>query len=314
MPEYHLPYIDVENINNILPQTQCTQCGYNGCRPYAEAIADGDNFNKCTPGGQKVIARLACLLQRKEPPAHPEHLPDFPAHTVTIREPDCIGCTKCIQACPVDAIVGAAGQMHTVLNLDCTGCDLCISSCPTDCIEKVPLAADAADSLLTDERIAHNRLLYERRLQRLEKQKNVRALRRRHILSEEKIRRAPEDQSFVDNSQLVLTALHEQERKIQQQIQAAERLNIKSQLLPILNKLRDKIKKIERAEREDVPVRKINPHNDTVQLAVLRSKLKRLQQQRKRLKLSENSENAVSLNQQLQAVQKQIELLLNRLR
>ena len=311
-----MPYVDIENIENIeniLPQTQCTQCGYNGCRPYAQAIADGDDFNKCTPGGQKVIARLARLLQRKEPPAHPEHLPDFPAHTVTVREPDCIGCTKCIQACPVDAIIGAAGQMHTVLNLDCTGCDLCISSCPTDCIEKVPLESDAAESLLTSERIVRNRFLYERRLQRLEKQKNIRAARRQHILSGlsgKKITGTSEDKSAADNSQLVLLALHAQEKKTQRQVQAAGDPESKSRLLSVLNGLRRQIKKIEEAGGKEVPAGKMNSHNGTVQLAVLRSKLKRLQQ-RKKLNPLENTEDITSLNQQIQSVQEQIERLLN---
>jgi electron transport complex protein RnfB len=122
----------VEKINALLPQTQCGQCGYPGCRPYAEALAAGDAINKCVPGGGATIQDLADLLGREVVALDGEEKPKTVAY---IREAECIGCTKCIQACPVDAIFGAAKHMHTIIASECTGCDLCVEPCPVDCIE-----------------------------------------------------------------------------------------------------------------------------------------------------------------------------------
>ena len=127
-----------DQINQILPQTQCGQCGYPGCRPYAEAIAGGDAINKCPPGGETTIAELADLLDVEAPPLDAEHGEEKVKAVAFIREAECIGCTKCIQACPVDAILGAAKQMHTVIAQECTGCDLCLEPCPVDCIDMIP--------------------------------------------------------------------------------------------------------------------------------------------------------------------------------
>lgn len=127
----------VNKIDAILPQTQCGQCGYPGCRPYATAIATGDAINKCPPGGAEVIKQLAELLNRDIVPQDETHGMELPPRVAIIREDECIGCTKCIQACPVDAIVGAAKKMHTVIFDECTGCDLCIEPCPVDCIDMV---------------------------------------------------------------------------------------------------------------------------------------------------------------------------------
>ena len=128
-----------EQINALLPQTQCGQCGYPGCKPYAEAIAAGDKINKCPPGGEATIQALAELLD-----VEPEPLDavegEKPQMVAYIREAECIGCTKCIQACPVDAILGAAKQMHTGIASECTGCDLCVEPCPVDCIDMIPVA------------------------------------------------------------------------------------------------------------------------------------------------------------------------------
>ncbi len=129
-----------DQINDLLPQTQCGQCGHPGCRPYAEAIANGEAINKCPPGGEAGIQALAALLDVEPLPLDDEHGEEAPAKTVAyIREDECIGCTKCIQACPVDAILGAAKQMHTVIASECTGCDLCVEPCPVDCIDMLPL-------------------------------------------------------------------------------------------------------------------------------------------------------------------------------
>lgn len=129
----------VEQINAILPQTQCGQCNYPGCKPYAKAIANGEALiNQCPPGGQEGIKKLADLLDMEMLALNPENGAEVEDQVVEIIEPDCIGCTKCIQVCPVDAIVGAAKQMHTVILAECTGCDLCIPACPVDCIIKIP--------------------------------------------------------------------------------------------------------------------------------------------------------------------------------
>lgn len=127
-----------DQINEILPQTQCGQCGYPGCRPYAEAIANGDAINKCPPGGQATINILADLLGVEPEPLDAKHGQEPVTKVAFIREAECIGCTKCIQACPVDAILGAAKQMHTVISDECTGCNLCVEPCPVNCIEMRP--------------------------------------------------------------------------------------------------------------------------------------------------------------------------------
>jgi len=130
----------VEQIDALLPQTQCGQCSYPGCKPYAEAIADGEKINKCPPGGEGTIQALADLLGVEPEPLDAEHGAARDVPTVAlIREDECIGCTKCIQACPIDAILGAAKQMHTVIASECTGCDLCVEPCPVDCIDMVPV-------------------------------------------------------------------------------------------------------------------------------------------------------------------------------
>lgn len=129
----------VERINAVLPQTQCAQCGYPGCRPYAEAIARGEaEINQCPPGGDEGVRALAQLLGRDVLPLDAERGEHKPPQVAYIREDECIGCTKCIQACPVDAIVGAQKLMHTVIAEDCTGCELCLPPCPVDCIDLVP--------------------------------------------------------------------------------------------------------------------------------------------------------------------------------
>lgn len=130
----------VDKIDAILPQTQCGQCTYPGCRPYAEAIAKGEaDINQCPPGGQAVINELSDLLGVDPKPLNEEHGVHTEKTVVYIDEQLCIGCTLCIQACPVDAIVGAAKLMHTVIENECTGCDLCIPVCPVDCIHIKPV-------------------------------------------------------------------------------------------------------------------------------------------------------------------------------
>lgn len=128
----------VDQINALLPQTQCGQCGHPGCRPYAQSIADGGPINKCPPGGEGTIHALAALLDVEPQPLDAEHGVEDIRKVAYIREAECIGCTKCIQACPVDAILGSAKHMHTVITSECTGCDLCVEPCPVDCIDMIP--------------------------------------------------------------------------------------------------------------------------------------------------------------------------------
>jgi len=128
----------VNQIDAVLPQTQCGQCGYAGCRPYAEAIAGGEaDINQCPPGGEAGIQALAELLGVDPKPLNAEHGEHTAPSVAVIDEQVCIGCTLCIQACPVDAILGADKQMHTVIESECTGCELCVPPCPVDCIAMV---------------------------------------------------------------------------------------------------------------------------------------------------------------------------------
>jgi H+/Na+-translocating ferredoxin:NAD+ oxidoreductase subunit B len=132
----------VDAIDALLPQTQCGQCSYSGCLPYAEAIAaERAEINRCPPGGIKTLRALATLLEKNPEPFMEEmRKHENPVVIAHIRESECIGCTKCIQACPVDAIIGAAKQLHTVLTQECTGCGLCLAPCPVDCIDMLSLS------------------------------------------------------------------------------------------------------------------------------------------------------------------------------
>jgi Na+-translocating ferredoxin:NAD+ oxidoreductase subunit B len=136
----------VARIDALLPQTQCTRCGFAGCAPYAAAIARGDaQINQCPPGGNAVIAALAELLQKPVLELNPVHGMEAPARVAWIDESRCIGCARCLAPCPVDAIVGASKFIHTVLAYRCTGCELCLPPCPVDCIEMRPGPAPEAD-------------------------------------------------------------------------------------------------------------------------------------------------------------------------
>ncbi|WP_245933064.1 electron transport complex subunit RsxB [Caballeronia novacaledonica] len=168
-----VPKTLAERIEDLLPQTQCTKCGYPACRPYAEAIAAGEaNYNQCPPGGAEGIARLAALLAKPDIPLDTTHGVERARPVAVIDENVCIGCTLCMQACPVDAIVGAAKQMHTVIAELCTGCDLCVPPCPVDCIAMVPVTGVRTgwDAWSQNEADAA-RARHDRRVARLERER-----------------------------------------------------------------------------------------------------------------------------------------------
>jgi len=165
-----------DRIDALLPQTQCTQCGYPGCKPYAEAVARNEaGINQCPPGGDAGIRKLAALLDRPYRPLDPRNGVEQPRRVAVIDEPRCIGCALCIQACPVDAIVGAPKLMHTVVTELCSGCDLCVAPCPVDCIAMVP--AVGADANWDDAQANAARERFQRRKRRLERERAERAER-----------------------------------------------------------------------------------------------------------------------------------------
>ncbi len=134
--------VTADDIDALLPQTQCTRCGHSGCRPYADALLAGSaQINQCPPGGAATIGALAALLRRPALPLNPANGLEGPPLVAQIDEDACIGCARCLPPCPVDAIVGAHQQMHTVLVALCTGCELCVAPCPVDCIAMVPRAS-----------------------------------------------------------------------------------------------------------------------------------------------------------------------------
>ncbi len=194
----------IERIDAILPQTQCGQCGFDGCRPYATAIVEGRaDINQCPPGDDAGIAELAAILNVAPKPLNTAYGLPKPGAVAIIDETHCIGCTFCLRACPVDAIIGAAKQMHTVITEECTGCERCIAPCPMDCISMKPIA----DPVTPEARLrsaARARERYHFRLHRLARDKQVRTEK-----PEQKIRMtdtAPTAQPASDAKQAIIQA------------------------------------------------------------------------------------------------------------
>ncbi|MEM9243564.1 MAG: RnfABCDGE type electron transport complex subunit B [Pseudomonadota bacterium] len=164
---------DLEQINSVLPQTQCGLCDYKGCRPYAEAIVNGEAaINRCPPGGVRGLLKLAEITGQDAHPYIAEmREKEKPVMLASIREDECIGCTKCISACPVDAIIGDSKQMHTVLKSECTGCELCVSPCPVDCIDMIVVAqTNEINHEQAEKKSKYYRMRYENRNKRLAKE------------------------------------------------------------------------------------------------------------------------------------------------
>ena len=165
----------IDKIHDLLPKTQCTQCGFNGCRPYAEAIVSGTPFNQCPPGGKRLIKKLSKLLNEPETPLNPDNGIEKPTTITWIDENVCIGCTKCIQACPVDAIIGAPKNMHSIIESECNGCNLCIEPCPVDCIytKESSMQTDNFSDENLKQTTDYYQIRFENKNSRLEKQKRV---------------------------------------------------------------------------------------------------------------------------------------------
>lgn len=166
----------IDSIDDLLPQTQCGLCGYGGCRPYAEAIIEkNEAINLCPPGGVKTLNALAELLAQDAAPLAEEMAKNAkPPQLAIIREAECIGCTKCIQACPVDAIIGSAKQMHTVLKNECTGCELCVEPCPVDCIDMVVVENHLYQSQQAKQRyLARNKRISQSKSNQPQQENNI---------------------------------------------------------------------------------------------------------------------------------------------
>jgi electron transport complex protein RnfB len=180
----------IQKIDQILPQTQCTKCGYPDCLAYATAISEGAPHNQCPPGKDEGIAKLSALLNRPVLPLNLTHGKIQKKVRAFIREDECIGCTKCIQACPVDAIIGSAKKMHTVIESECTGCDLCVSPCPVDCIDLIELPEEnQPESLSHPKKIAiqdHARNRHQARSSRLLRLESLRLEKHRALKNQHK--------------------------------------------------------------------------------------------------------------------------------
>ena len=202
-----------DRIDAVLPQTQCTKCGYDGCRPYAEAIAAAlAPINQCPPGGADGIERLSQVTGHPVVPLNPDNGIERPLHTAVIDEALCIGCTLCIQACPVDAIVGAARVMHSVIPEWCNGCDLCVAPCPMDCIAMVPVQPPRK---WNDQDALDSRSRYEARQRRLALARDERdemLLRKAQVKHDELAAREDLAADQVDRKRAVVQAAIERAR------------------------------------------------------------------------------------------------------
>ncbi len=214
----------IESIDAILPQTQCTQCGFPDCKSYATAIAQGEaEINQCPPGDEAGVRQLAALLGVEAKLLDSSYGVPKPRAVALIDEDLCIGCTFCIRACPVDAIVGAAKQMHTVITAECTGCELCVAPCPMDCIQMMPVEMVIDDVKLNMANVARER--YQFRLHRLERDKREHAARFDKKMKAKQVIQAP----VSDDDRKKATIQAALKRAAAAKAQAAEKRNHSSQ-------------------------------------------------------------------------------------
>lgn len=221
----------IDAIDALLPQTQCGKCGQPGCRPYAEAVAGGEAINRCPPGGEETVERLAELTGQ---PVQPLAQPAQPPLAAVIREAECIGCTKCIQACPVDAILGASKRMHSVITAECTGCELCVAPCPVDCIDLVPhpewqaASTEAERQAYLARRARLGRERHRARQQRLARLERERRLERQRRLIRQGTRTTRASTGPVPQQrqrQMAVKAAEQAMRRARQQFESAQRRN-----------------------------------------------------------------------------------------
>lgn len=282
----------IQRIDALLPQTQCGKCGHPGCKPYAEGIAQGEAINKCPPGGQETIAGLAKLLNVAVLDLDTSR-GDAPAQVAFIREAECIGCTKCIQACPVDAIVGAAKLMHTVIIDECTGCDLCVAPCPVDCIEMRPLALVlpiVGGLAFTDEERQARGTKRDRARRRFE-QRNTRLQREEeHKLAERLARTkrlapviAPTTDAAVKKAKVNLAMSRAQLHKSLKAFGHPPTFEQQSQLIILQRQFEAAEQALAALEQDSTPTPAPAPEFDLkrakIQLAMLRAQISKLQRQ-----------------------------------
>ncbi len=209
-----------DQIEDLLPQTQCTKCGYPACRPYAEAIANGEApINQCPPGGIEGVRRLAALTGHPVIPINPANGIERPRPVAFIDESLCIGCTLCIQACPVDAIMGAAKQMHTILPSLCTGCDLCVAPCPVDCISMIPVTETTGWAAWSQEAADAARARHDFRSLRLQREREendarlaAKALEKMKAVTAEETN-TPEELAEKERKRAIIAAAMERARQ-----------------------------------------------------------------------------------------------------
>lgn len=207
-----MPEATLQDIDDILPQTQCTQCGFDGCRPYAQALVNGEaDLNRCPPGGEPTIQALSKLLNLPAKPVDPECGETIERHIAHIQSEHCIGCTLCIKACPVDAIIGANKKRHAVIAELCTGCELCIPPCPVDCIDMQFIPAHSA---WTTEQAHNARSRMNERAIRLERQQadNDKRLEAKAINKLNTLDSATQQDSESDRKRAIIQAAMERAR------------------------------------------------------------------------------------------------------
>lgn len=280
----------IQRIDALLPQTQCGKCGHPGCKPYAEGIAQGEAINKCPPGGRETIVGLANLLNVAELDLDTSR-GEAPAQVAFIREAECIGCTKCIQACPVDAIVGAAKLMHTVIIDECTGCDLCVAPCPVDCIEMHPLTTvlPIVGGLASNDIEHRARSLKRDRARRRFEQRNARLQHEEEQKLAERLARAkraapvvtPTTDAAVKKAKVSLAMSRAQLHKSLKAFGHPPTFEQQSQLIILQQHFEAAERALAALEQDSMPApaQEFDLKRAKIQLAMLRSEISKLQRQ-----------------------------------